>query len=62
MVFATLDHRLISISPPGWLRTIEQLMAGVTIERPSGNVSTDETFKKAPKAKERKADEPELEL
>ena len=33
------------------LRTIEQLMAGVTIERPSGNVAVDETFKRAPKAK-----------
>ena len=33
------------------LRTIEQLMAGVAIERPSGNVAVDETFKKAPKAK-----------
>ena len=32
-------------------RTVEQLMAGVAIERPSGNVSIDETFKKAPKAK-----------
>ena len=33
------------------LRTIEQLMAGVAIERPSGNVAVDETFRKAPKAK-----------
>ncbi len=32
------------------LRTVEQLLAGVTIERPSGNVTVDETFKKAPKA------------
>ena len=44
------------------LRTIEQLMAGVAIERPSGNVSTDETFKKAPKAKGKAATHPELEL
>ena len=35
------------------LRTIGQLMAGVAIERPSGNVSMDETFKKAPKTKGR---------
>ena len=33
------------------LRTIEQLLAGVAIERPSGNVAVDKTFKKAPKAK-----------
>ena len=33
------------------LRTIGQLLAGVAIERPSGNVAVDETFKKAPKAK-----------
>ena len=42
------------------LRTIEQLMAGVTIERPSLNVAVDETFKKAPKAKGKA--HPELEL
>ncbi len=42
------------------LRTIEQLLAGVTIERPSGNVTVDETFKKAQKA-ESKA-HPELGL
>ncbi len=39
------------------LRTIEQLMAGVAIERPSGNVAVDETFKKAPKAKGGKDDQ-----
>ena len=39
------------------LRTIEQLMAGVTIERPSGNVAVDETFRKAPKGKDRKDDQ-----
>ena len=33
------------------LRTIEQLIAGVAIERPSSNVAVDETFKRAPKAK-----------
>ena len=33
------------------LRTIAQLMAGEVIERPSMNVTVDETFKKAPKAK-----------
>ena len=32
------------------LRTIGQLLAGITIQRPSGNVAMDETFKKAPKA------------
>ena len=35
------------------LRTIGQLMAGIAIERPSGNVSMDETFKKAPESKGR---------
>ncbi len=38
------------------LRTIEQLLAGVAIERPSGNVAVDETFKKAPKAKAKAKD------
>ena len=33
------------------LRTIGRLLAGVAIERPSGNVAVDETFKRAPKAK-----------
>ena len=33
------------------LCTIGQLLAGVAIERPSGNVAVDETFKRAPKAK-----------
>ncbi len=40
------------------LRTVEQLMAGVAIERPSGNVAVDETFKKAPKAKKSAAEQP----
>ena len=44
------------------LRTIGQLLAGVAIERPSGNVAVDETFKKAPKAKAKDAAHPELEL
>ena len=39
------------------LRAIGQLMAGVAIERPSGNVALGETFKKAPKAKGRKDDQ-----
>ena len=42
------------------LRTIEQLMAGVQIERPSGNVAVDETFKKAPKAKAKGTNQEEL--
>ena len=37
-------------------------MAGVAIERPSGDGSTDETFKKAPKAKAKGGAHPELEL
>jgi hypothetical protein len=32
------------------LRTIGQLLAGIAIERPSGNVAVDETFRKARKA------------
>lgn len=32
------------------LRTIDELLAGVGIKRPSSNVTVDETFKKAPKA------------
>ena len=42
------------------LRTIGQLLAGVQIERPSGNVAVDETFKKAPKAKAKGGAQPEL--
>ena len=44
------------------LRTIEQLMAGITIERPSGNVAVDETFKKAPAAKVKPANQSDLDL
>ena len=42
------------------LRTIGQLLAGVAIERPSGNVAVDETFKKAPKAKAKGGEQAEL--
>ena len=42
------------------LRTVEQLMAGVAIERPSSNVAVDETFKKAPKAAAQGKAHPEL--
>ena len=34
--------------------TIEQLLAGIPVRRPSWNVAVDETFKKAPKAKSKK--------
>lgn len=44
------------------LRTIEQLMAGFPIERPSGNVAVDETFKKAPAAKAKSNDQSDLDL
>ena len=44
------------------LRTIEQLLEGKTIERPSGNVAVDETFKKAPKAKAKQTGQDELGL
>ena len=37
-----------------------QLIAGVAIERPSGNVTVDETFKKAPKAKGKSTAQGEL--
>ena len=42
------------------LRTIGQLLAGVAIERPSGNVAVDETFKRAPKAKAKGHEQREL--
>ncbi len=42
------------------LCTIEQLLAGMAVKRPSWNVTVDETFRKAPKAKGRA--HPELEL
>ena len=44
------------------LRTIDQLLAGVTIERPSGNVAVDETFKKAQQAGARAQEQPRLGL
>ena len=62
VVVASLHHRLISVSPPGWLRTIGQLLAGMAFERPSGDVVVDETFKKAPTAKGKAAAHLELEL
>ena len=34
------------------LRTIGQLLAGIVIERPSGNVAVERPFKKAPKGQE----------
>ena len=37
-------------------------MAGVAIERPSGNVAVDETFKRAPKAKAKGGDQASLGL
>ena len=42
------------------LRTTGQLLAGVAIERPSGNVAVDETFKKAPKAKVKRHEQTEM--
>ena len=42
------------------LRTIEQLLAGIAIERPSMNVTVDETFKKAPKAKAKGQEQAEM--
>ena len=44
------------------LRTIGQLLAGQTIERPSGNVAVDETFKKAQQAGARAQEQPRLGL
>ncbi len=44
------------------LRTIEQLLNGVTIERPSGNVAVDETFKKTTTAKGKAQPQDELDL
>ena len=49
------EMQLIGIGEPTNLfRTIEQLLAGKVIERPSWDVAVDETFKKAPKALARK--------
>lgn len=44
------------------LRTIEQLLSGVQVERPSTNVAVDETFRKARKAKAAKDAQEELGL
>ena len=44
------------------LRTIEQLLAGIAVERPSGNVAVDETFKRAPKAKAKGGEQGEMVL
>ena len=44
------------------LRTVRELMDGKGIERPSTVAATDDTFKKAPKAKSKGHDQPGLEL
>jgi DNA modification methylase len=44
------------------LRTVKELMDGKGIERPSNVAATDETFKKAPKAKAKGGEQPALEL
>ncbi len=44
------------------IRTINQLLAGVTIERPSSNVAVDETFKKAQQAGAKVQEQPRLGL
>ena len=44
------------------IRTIGQLLAGVTVERPSGNVAVDETFKKAQQAGAKVQEQPRLGL
>jgi hypothetical protein len=44
------------------LRTVKELMAGKGIERPSTVAATDETFKKAPKAKAKGGEQVALEL
>ncbi len=44
------------------LRTVEELMEGKGIERPSNVAAVDETFKKAPEAKAKRGAQKELEL
>jgi len=51
---------VMPVADAAFRSTIEQLMAGVAIERPSGNVAVDETFKKAPKAKGKGHEQKEL--
>ena len=44
------------------LLTIGQLLAGIPVQRPSGNVAVDETFKRAPKAKAQGGEQGEMTL
>jgi hypothetical protein len=44
------------------LRTVKELMEGKAIERPSSVAAVDETFKKAPKAKAKGAEQRGLSL
>ena len=44
------------------LLTIGQLLAGTPVQRPSGNVAVDETFKRAPKAKAKAGEQGEMAL
>ena len=44
------------------LRTVKELMEGKGIQRPSNVAALDETFKKAPKAKEKGGHKHELDM
>jgi hypothetical protein len=44
------------------LRTVKELMDGKNIERPTSAAASDETFKKAPKAKAKGHEQSALEL
>ena len=44
------------------LRTVKELMEGKGIERPTSAASSDETFKKAPKAKAKGGEQTAMEL
>jgi site-specific DNA-methyltransferase (adenine-specific) len=57
------EHKLTRKKYPRLqLRTVKELMEGKGIERPSTVAATDETFKKAPKAKAKSDDQAALEL
>jgi hypothetical protein len=44
------------------LRTVQELMTGKGIQRPTSAAAVDETFKEAPKAKGKKGDQKQLGL
>jgi len=57
------SHKLnLQQHPRLQLRTVKELMEGKAIERPSSVAAVDDTFKRAPKAKDADHNHPSLDL